>query len=152
MKTGWQQTPFKVYHGSSEALKAHFAQRRSIEIEFEPVAFDLSRVALALFSSTYRSPITLLFPRETTLTKLASDIAMTVELVHAIYSINEDDQPVAAAYETPEWYLRGMASFTDGSGTAHTAPMHAFLLAPEGELERAEVQIVCDPKLFTVSE
>jgi hypothetical protein len=149
--TGQQQTPFKVYRGSSDATKAYFDERYSIE--FEPVSFDLDRVALALFASTYRSPITLLFPKEKTRESLVSDIAMTVELAHAIYGINEEDAPVAAAYETPEWYLRGMACFPDGSGMPHTAPVHVLLLVDShGKPERAVVQVVCDPKLLTVGE
>ncbi|HEV3321362.1 MAG TPA: hypothetical protein VG147_04125 [Solirubrobacteraceae bacterium] len=122
-------------------------------IDFDAVGFDLNRIALALFSSTYRSPIPLLFGRERVIgDTLSSDIAMTVELAHAMYGINEDDEPTAAAKETPEWYLRGMASFTDREGIPRSVPMHVFLSAPEGSLERATVHIVCDPKLYTVRE
>jgi hypothetical protein len=150
-------TPFKIHECSFSAGREYFDARFPL-IEFEPVRFDLDRIALALFSSTYRSPIPLLFGKEHARgDALTSDITMTVELVHAMYGMNEEDEPVAAAYETPEWYLRGMASFTDREGSPRTAPMHVFLTVPnnpieraEVKLERAEVQIVCDPEMYTV--
>jgi hypothetical protein len=141
--TSQDQTPFRVYNAGEE-VRTLF-DRRLPRIEFDAVGFDLDRIALALFSSTYRSPIPLLFGREHARGEaLASDIAMTVELVHAMYGINEDDPPLAAAYETPEWYLRGMASFTDREGIPRSAPMHVFLSATEGPLEHAVVQVVCN--------
>jgi hypothetical protein len=150
--TSSDQTPFRIYQSAWDAARECFDQRSPV-IEFEPIQFGLDRMALALCSSTYRSPIPLLFGKEhARRDTLASDIAMTVELVHAMYGINEEDEPVAAAYEAPEWYLRGTASFTDREGTPRTAPMHVFLSVAGSELEHATVQIVCDPKLYSVRE
>lgn len=124
--TSQDQTPFRIYNAYATAKT--FFDEGFPHIEFDPVQFNLDRVVLALFSSSYRSPIPLLFGKECARgDALASDIAMTVELAHAMYGLNEDDEPYAAAYETPEWYLRGMASFTDRKGRPRTAPMHVFL-------------------------
>ncbi|HEY1688030.1 MAG TPA: hypothetical protein VGF95_04120 [Solirubrobacteraceae bacterium] len=151
--TGQKQTPFVIHLGTPEEVRGHFDERFP-SIEFRPLAFNLDRVALALFSSTYRSPITLLFPKENAYkTNLTSDIAMTVELAQAMYHRDEDNDSVVAAYETPSWYVRGMASFTDRLGMSHTVPMHACLnVAEERDPESATVQIDCDPTLFTTGE
>jgi hypothetical protein len=147
--TSQDQTPFRIYN-AYDAAKTFFDERFP-RIEFEPVQFNLDRVALALFSSTYRSPISLLFGKERARGMLTSDIGMTVELAHALYGVNEDDPPVAAAYETPEWYLRGVASFTDREGRPRTAPMHVFLPVSEDRFGTAVVQ-VCSQDLFKAAD
>ena len=113
-------------------------------IEFKEVPFDLRRVRLALFDSTYRSPITLLFPRMYADSALPSDVTMTVEVAQAVYEVDERDDAPAECHDTPEWYLRGIAHFTGLTGEPETAPMHVFLaLDPvEGGFETAVVQIV----------
>ncbi len=113
-------------------------------IEFTQVPFDLQRVQLALFDSTYRNPATLLFPKEHADVTLATDVAMTVELVHAIYEVDENDTPPAECYDTPEWYLRGVAHFTGPTGEPETAPMHVLLLVSDNSINSIEVQIVTD--------
>lgn len=150
--TSQNQTPFRIYNANAYART--FFDEEFPRIEFEPVQFNLDRVALALFSSTYRSPIPLLFGKECARGEpLTSDIAMTVELVHALYGVNEDNEPYAAAYETPEWYLCGMASFTDREDRPRTAPMHVFLTVsgdgfPTDRFSGAVVQ-VCDQDCLT---
>jgi hypothetical protein len=143
--TGQELTPFKVHADARSVKRENFDANRPT-IEYRPVAFDLERIALAVLRSSYRSPITLLFPKENAHIKVVSDIAMTVELVHAVYAIDERDEPLAAAYETPEWYLRGVACFTSG-GVPQTVPAHAFVTMRDSEIEAVELQVLCDDSL-----
>lgn len=147
--TGRELTPFKLHTGLDDGISQYF-DRHLPYIQYERIPFDLRRVALALFGSTYRSPITLLFPKEQACIKVVSDIAMTVELVHAIYEADSTStEPLAAGYDRPEWYLRGMARFTDKEGRLRTAPMHVKLYFPASDdSEEVEVQVDCAQDLI----
>jgi hypothetical protein len=144
MSTKSKNPTFKVHgNGLTSARESFHSSPDFPLIEFSSVPFDLRRVKLALFDSTYRSPIALLFPKENTLENIASDITMTVELAHAMYEIDESDTPTAECYDTPEWYLRGVAHFTGPTGEAETAPMHVFLTINErNQFESATVQVI----------
>jgi hypothetical protein len=144
--TGQELTPFAVHTDARSVMQENFDGNRP-KIEYRPVAFDLQRIALALFGSTYRSPITLLFPKENAHLDIVSDVAMTVELAHAIFGADDRDEPIAAAYETPDWYLRGMACFTS-CGVPQTVPAHAFITRLDGGLNSAELQVLCDEALI----
>jgi hypothetical protein len=141
--------PFRMYYGGLSTTRDMFeAETFFPAIEFSKVPFDLPQVQRALFESTYRNPITLLFPRESAhIIKIATDITMTVELAHAIYSEYEgdDETPPPECYDTPEWYLRGVAHFTGPTGEPETAPAHAFLpIEEDNSIGSAVIQIVTD--------
>jgi hypothetical protein len=140
--------PFRTHRGGLSTAKDIFeAEAFFPVIEFTTVPFDLQQVQRALFESTYRKPITLLFPKERAhIRKIATDIAMTVELAHALYELNEDDEPSAECYDLPEWYLRGVAYFTGPTGEQEAAPAHVYLQIEEGSvIGLSEVQVLIDP-------
>jgi|ERR1700677_289288 len=142
-------TPFTVHADARAVIRENFDERRA-KIEYRPLEFDLKRIALAVFASTYRSPITLLFPKESADNTVVSDIAMTVEEVRAVFAADERDEPLAVAYETPEWYLRGMACFTS-DGVPQAMPAQVFISSFDGELDSAELQVLCDEPLIFAS-
>ncbi len=148
-----KHSPFRAYRsGLEDAQNENFdPDLLWSTIEFREVPFDLRRVQLALFESTYRSPITLLFPKEHADIKLTTDIKMTVELAHAMYEIGDPESTPAGCYDTPSWYLRGVAHFTGPTSEPETAPAHVFLSMDEGRvIHAAQVQVVIDPDRLRV--
>ena len=141
--------PFRTYEGGLPTIRDMFeAEAFFPAIEFSKVPFDLRQVQRALFESTYRTPITLLFPKGYAhIREIATDITMTVELAHALYGLNEDEEPSAECYDIPDWYLRGVAHFTGPTGEQEAAPVHVYLQIEEedGSIGLSEVQVVIDP-------
>src|ERR1700691_2974733 len=124
--------PFQARTSGIASARRHFDPDIPT-IEYDGVPFDLRRVQQALFDSTYRGPITLLFPKRKADEELNTDIHMTVDLAEALYESSEPDRP--GCYERPEWYLHGMAHFTGPAGESVTVPMHAFLgISEAGEI------------------
>lgn len=139
-----ENAPFQARTSGFNHAQAHFHPHIPT-IEYDGVPFTLQSVRRALFDSTYRSPITLLFQREKADEELNTDIRMTVELAEAVYESSEPDRP--GCYERPEWYLYGMAHFTGPAGESITVPMHAFLTISEaGEITATVVQVLTDQK------
>ena len=104
--------PFRTYEGGLRITRNIFeAEVFFPPIEYAKVPFDLEQVQRALFASNYRSPITLLFPKEgVNVGDTATDIEVTVELAHALYMLYEgDQQPPAECYDTPDSVPAGIA-------------------------------------------
>jgi hypothetical protein len=127
--------PFATHHsGLTVAEDEHFDPDKSlalIEYQGPSIPFDLRRVELALFESTLRSPITLLFPKECTEVNLVTDVTMTVELVRAIYEVDPVGAPSRDWYETPNRYLQGLAQFTGPTGEVEAALARVYLATEE---------------------
>jgi hypothetical protein len=138
---------FACYTASSTAARSCFAEGDYPLIEYNPLRFSLSDVRSALFDSTYRHPITVVFPSADADESIKTDISVTVELVHAIYGLDETDQPLADCYDTPEWYIRGVGLFRTPAGPMR-APVHAFLGVQEDGIQSAVVQVVTDAVLI----
>lgn len=149
-----KHTPFRIHRNAGERASGYFDSREHFpEIEFTEVPWTMDRVRDALFESTYRNPVRLHLPASCAHIEIATDVWLTVELVHAIYAEwegDKDETPPAACWNMPEWYLRGMAHFTGPTGERETAPMHAWVSMSgdtihDHSINAVLVQILTDP-------
>ena len=141
--------PFRTHEGGMRTARDMFEPETFFPaVDYSSVPFDLEQVQRSLFASNYRNPITLLFPKDgVNVGNTATDIEVTVELAHALYMRYEgDEQPPPECYDTPDWYLRGIARFTGPTGEQEAAPAHVYLpMNEDGSMEFPVLQVVVSP-------
>jgi hypothetical protein len=147
-----ERFPFKVHSEGYRTVEGFLPgdPRLTRTIEYAALPFDLRQVQRALFKSTYKRPVALLFPKELIhhpKETIATDIEMAVELVQAVYMGPGRGRELLSVngHDVPSWYLQGMARFTGPTGEPETAPMLAFLeMEQDRSLEFAHVQVLVD--------